>query len=254
VAGPAYAAGMREGDGQLQVRRAADRFRTRTDWLDSAHSFSFGPNYDPANVGHGRLMVNNHEVVHSGSGFDDHPHADAEIVTWVLSGSLVHTDSAGHRGLVRRGLAQRMSAGRGIVHAEVNDAYRLDPSAPRAPVEYVQMWVRPDEPGAEPSYQQADFDEAELERDWVAVASGHQDALVRIGSSATLWVIRLAPGVSRIVPGGDAVHLYLAAGGCTVEEAGPLVAGDAVRFTGHDPVRVTGGFRTAELLCWQMSR
>ena len=80
-------------------------------------------------------------------GYDDHPHRDSEIVTWVLSGSPAASDSRGHRGLVYPRLAQRMSAGTGIVHAERNDGYRLDPDQPAEPVHFVQMWLRPDVPG-----------------------------------------------------------------------------------------------------------
>lgn len=238
-----------------QVRRAASRFRTDTDWLSSAHSFSFGPHYDPDDVGHGRLMVSNHEILRSGSGFDDHPHADAEIVTWMLSGSLVHTDSAGRTGVVHRGLAQRMSAGSGIVHAEVNDGYRIDPSLPSAPAEYVQMWVRPDVSGGEPSYQQAGYDEVDLTAGWVAIASGSESsALVRIGAQATLWVTRLDTGTSRTLPTGADVHLYLARGSVELEGAAVLLAGDAVRFHRPDPVTITAAADPAEVLVWQMDR
>ena len=80
----------------------------------------------------------------------------------MLSGSLVHEDSRGNTGIVHRGLAQRMSAGSGIVHAERNDAFRLDPAAPAEPVHFVQMWVRPDEPGGRPSYQQRHLDVGDL--------------------------------------------------------------------------------------------
>ena len=71
----------------LDVRRAADRFHTRIAWLDSHHSFSFSRHYDPSNMGHGLLLVNNDDVVRAGSGFDTHPHQDMEIVTWVLEAS-----------------------------------------------------------------------------------------------------------------------------------------------------------------------
>ena len=84
---------------------------TRADWATTRHSFSFGEHYDPDNVAFGPVLVNNDDYVRSGAGYADHPHADAEIVTWVLSGSLVHADSTGHRGIVYPGLAQRMSAG-----------------------------------------------------------------------------------------------------------------------------------------------
>ena len=72
----------------IDVRRAADRFHTEIGWLDSYHSFSFSNHYDPNNVGHGQLIVNNDDVVRAGTGFGTHPHRDMEIVTWVLSGEL----------------------------------------------------------------------------------------------------------------------------------------------------------------------
>src|SRR5919202_2394916 len=112
----------------VDVRRAADRDRTRLPWLDSHHSFSFGPHYDPHNTHHGLLLVNNDDKVRAGTGFETHPHRDMEIVTWVLRGSLVHQDSEGNTGVIYPGLAQRMSAGTGILHSEKNDAWRLDGS------------------------------------------------------------------------------------------------------------------------------
>jgi redox-sensitive bicupin YhaK (pirin superfamily) len=127
---------------QVDVRRAADRAATRLGWLDSKHSFSFGRRYDPANTHHGLLLVNNDDTVKPGTGFETHPHRDMEIVTWVLQGSLVHQDSEGHTGVIYPGLAQRMSAGTGILHSEKNDSWRLaDPDQPGAvhtnPVHFV---------------------------------------------------------------------------------------------------------------------
>ena len=101
----------------MDVRRAEDRYLTSVDWLDSQHSFSFGSHYDPANTHHGLLLVNNDDMVAPGTGFETHPHRDMEIVTWVLDGSLVHQDSDGHSGVIYPGLAQRMSAGTGILHS-----------------------------------------------------------------------------------------------------------------------------------------
>src|SRR5919107_462725 len=160
----------------IEVRRAGSRFRTVTEGIDTRHSFSFGAHYDPGNVGFGPLLVHNDDRVRSGAGY---PHADAEILTWVLDGSLVHEDSTGHRGLVTPGLAQRLSAGAGVVHAERNDAYRTDPSAPAVPVRFVQMWLRPDAPGTPPAYAARAVDLGDLAGDWRPVASGdHPDAAV----------------------------------------------------------------------------
>ena len=107
------------------IQRASDRFATEVSWLDSHHCFSFGPHYDPTNTHFGLLLVSNDDVVAAGTGFDTHPHRDMEIVTWVLSGSLVHQDSEGNNGVIYPGLAQRMSAGRGILHSEKNDSWRV---------------------------------------------------------------------------------------------------------------------------------
>ena len=104
----------------VDVRRADERFHTRIGWLDSHHSFSFVHHYDPANTHHGLLLVSNDDIVRAGTGFRTHPHQDMEIVTWVLAGELEHKDSEGNTGIIYPGLAQRMSAGTGIWHSEMN--------------------------------------------------------------------------------------------------------------------------------------
>src|SRR5260221_9162417 len=104
----------------IDFRRADTRFRTSLDWLDSRHSFSFGRHYDPANTHHGLLLVSNDDRVRPASGFGRHAHHDMEIVTWVLAGRLEHEDSEGNRSVLYPGLAQRMSAGTGIEHSEMN--------------------------------------------------------------------------------------------------------------------------------------
>ncbi|MBO0812572.1 MAG: pirin family protein [Microlunatus sp.] len=246
----------------IEIRRADGRFETRTDWLRSRSSFSFGPHYDPADVGFGPLIVHNHELVAAGTGFDTHPHADAEIVTWVLSGALVHEDSRGHSGIVHPGLAQRMSAGSGILHSERNDAYRgtdgwrVEPERVVEPADYVQMWLRPDTSGLDPSYQQRELDLRDLAAGWLPVASGSDpEAAIAIDSAgSTFWTTVLAPGEGRTLPAAGAlVHLYVARGAVEVEEVGGLAAGDAVRFTGAEPLRITAS-ADAELLVWEMGR
>jgi redox-sensitive bicupin YhaK (pirin superfamily) len=241
-------------DPVLQLRRASERFRTAGGGIDTRHGFSCGAHYDPDRVGHGPLLVLNEESLLAGRGFDDHPHADAEIVTWVLSGSLVHADSRGHAGLVVPGLAQRMSAGTGIVHAERNDAFRTDPSRPAEPAHFVQMWLRPDVAGSAPGYAQRELDLAELGRGWRPVASGSDpDAAVSLGSAgSTLWVTVLDAGVRRELPTGPLAHLYVARGAVDVESVGPMAAGDTLELTGEAALGVTGHVE-AELLLWTMA-
>ncbi len=105
---------------QMEVRRATERFATRMGWLDSRHCFSFGHHFDPANTHFGLLVVSNDDVVKPGTGFSTHPHRDMEIITWVLDGELEHKDSTGNTGIIVPGDAQRMTAGRGILHSEIN--------------------------------------------------------------------------------------------------------------------------------------
>jgi quercetin 2,3-dioxygenase len=238
---------------RIELRRAADRFVTSVDGIVSRHSFSYGRHYDPGNVAHGTLLVNNEESLAVDAGFGQHPHADAEIVTWLLAGSLVHEDSRGHSGVIYPGLAQRMSAGSGILHAERNDAYRIDPARSPEPARFIQMWLRPDEPGLPPSYEQRPVDIADLHQGWVPIASGrHPDAAVQLGSAtATLWVTRLDPGALRTLPEAGHVHAFVTAGQVSVEGVGEIATGDALRLTGPAALRVTGQV-AGELLVWTM--
>lgn len=240
----------------VDVRRAGDRFRTGMSWLESRHSFSFGQHYDPANTSHGLLLVHNDDRVQAGTGFETHPHRDMEIVTWVMQGSLVHQDSTGHSGLIYPGLAQRMSAGSGILHSEKNDAHRLE--ADRAPeqVHFVQMWVVPDESGIPPGYEQLEIDDQLLAGNLVPVASGmarHDGAAaIRIKNRyAALHAARLQPGQSVQLPEAPFLHLFVPRGAVSLEGAGALDAGDSVRFTSTGGQRVTAT-APAEILLWEM--
>jgi quercetin 2,3-dioxygenase len=238
----------------VDVRRAADRFATRMDWLDSRHSFSFGRHYDPANTSHGLLLVNNDDVVSPGSGFETHPHRDMEIVTWVLRGSLVHQDSTGHSGVIHPGLAQRMSAGTGILHSEKNDAWRLGGERHDEPVHFVQMWVVPDETGIRPGYEQLELGDELLRGGLVPVASGmpgHDAAIGIRNRRAALHAARLEPGQSVQLPDAPFLHLFVPRGEVDLEAAGALAEGDAVRLTAMGGLRVAAA-TAAEVLVWEM--
>ena len=230
-----------------EIRRAANRAVTTTPWLTSRHSFSFGDHYDPDNTHYGLLLVNNDDIVSPGTGFDTHPHRDMEIVTWVLRGELSHCDSTGNRGVIYPGLAQRMSAGSGILHSERNDS-------PTEPVHFVQMWVVPDESGIDPSYQQHEIDQKLLDGNVVTIASGmpaHDAAITLHNRNTALHGTRLRPGAAVSLPPAPYLHLFLARGRVSVEGVGELNEGDAVRFTEADGRRAAAS-EAAELLIWEM--
>ncbi len=111
------------------------------------------------------------------------------------------------------------------------------------PVHFVQMWVVPDEDGIEPGYAQREIDAELLSGALVPVASGmpqHGDSAIRIANRyATLHAARLEPGQSVTLPDAPYLHLFVARGDVTLEGAGALAAGDAVRFTATGGQRVT---------------
>ena len=241
----------------VDIRHATDRAATNIGWLDSKHSFSFGGHYDPANTHHGLLLVNNDDIVKPGKGFDTHPHRDMEIVTWVLRGSLVHQDSTGHSGVIYPGLAQRMSAGSGILHSEKNDSWTLTGGQSHTdPVHFVQMWVVPDESGGAPGYQQLEIGDELLSGGLVTIASGmprhkNRTAISIRNRYAALHGARLQPGDSVQLPEAPYLHLFVPRGEVHLEGAGELHEGDAVRFTASGGQRLTAT-EPSEILVWEM--
>jgi len=230
---------------EIDIRRAEERFTTTNDWLDSKHSFSFGPHYHPSNTHHGLLLVHNDDVVRAGTGFGTHPHRDMEIVTWVLSGELEHKDSEGNHGVIYPGLAQRMSAGTGIRHSERNPDAGAD-------VHFLQMWVPPDTDGIAPGYEQLDIS-AELESgELVPIASGkqHESAITIHQRGAVLWGAQLIAGKRIDVPDDRHVHVFVACGSGELDPGGTLLTGDAARLTEVDGLGFTAGPDGAEVLIW----
>lgn len=229
----------------IDIRRADERFTTKIDWLDSKHSFSFGPHYDPANTGHGLLLVNNDDVVRAGTGFGTHGHRNMEIVTWVLSGELEHKDSEGNHGVIYPGLAQRMSAGAGIRHSEHNPNATTD-------VHFLQMWVPPDTTGIRPGYEQLDIGAEIKSGELVPIASGkqHDSAITIHQRDAVLWGSQLAAGKRIHVPDDRHVHVFVARGSGRLDPGGDLSTGDAARLVEADGLGFTAGSDGAEVLIW----
>lgn len=124
------------------------RGRTRIDWLDSAHTFSFGGFNDPERMQFGPLRVINDDRVSAGAGFPSHPHRDMEIISFVLDGQLAHKDSLGNGDTLEPGDVQYMSAGTGVIHSEFNPSEK-------GGTHFLQVWMLPDAPGYEPRYEKA---------------------------------------------------------------------------------------------------
>lgn len=226
---------------RVDVQPAATRFVTATDWVESRHSFSYGPHYDPANVGFGLLVAHNDDSLQPGGGFSEHPHRGVDIVTWVVAGALSHSDDVGGSGFVTPGIAQLLSAGRGVRHSEVN--------AGDGVARCVQMWVSSDDDGG-PAYSSAAAPAGVGA--FTVVASGRSDdAPLRLRQpAAELCAATLPAGAKTPLPLAKFVHLFVVEGGVLLDDV-PLLAGDAARITDGGPLPVTAT-ADAQLLAWAM--
>ena len=167
----------------ISLRPSRERGHANHGWLDSWHSFSFAEHYQPDRLGFRALRVINDDRVQPARGFGSHAHHDMEIITYVLSGELAHKDNMGNGSIIRPGEVQRMSAGTGVVHSEMN------PSRTQ-PVHFLQIWIVPDRAGRRPGYEQKTFSVEDRRGKLRLVASPdgrdasvtiHQDALVHVG-------------------------------------------------------------------------
>ena len=148
----------------ITVRKAEDRGHFNHGWLDTYHTFSFADYYDPNFMGFRDLRVINEDRVQPGRGFGTHGHRDMEIITYILEGELAHRDSMGTGSVIRPGEVQRMSAGTGVMHSEMNPS-------PEKPVHLLQIWILPEREGIKPGYEQKTFPETERQGRLRLVAS-----------------------------------------------------------------------------------
>jgi redox-sensitive bicupin YhaK (pirin superfamily) len=170
----------------LVFRPAAERFHSQLDWLDSWHTFSFSSHYDPDWMGFGPLRVINDDTIAAGRGFGMHPHRDMEIITVMVEGQLNHRDSMGHAEVLRAGEVQRMSAGTGVVHSEVNEGSQA--------CRLLQIWIEPSSSGIDPAYEQKPF---AFGSDWTALLDPERrDGAMAIHRPVRLWRGRPGSGES----------------------------------------------------------
>jgi quercetin 2,3-dioxygenase len=223
----------------VDIRRSSSRFTERESGRFTQHGFSFGAHYDPGWLSFGPMVCHDDHLLGSGRGFAEHPHSDLEIVTYVVEGSLVHTDSLGTSATLQSGDVAVLSAGSGVRHSEL--------ASPDARARFVQVWLRPDEVGAEPAYARTSTADAQPGTGLVTVPV---DVAV---AGATFVVARLDPNERLTLPGGGRLHAYVATGALLRSSlAEPLQAGDAYCFVDEPDHEVTAGVPT-ELLVWRFA-
>lgn len=136
------------------IHKAETRGFANHGWLKSYHTFSFASYQDSERMNFGMLRVLNDDVVDSKMGFGTHPHKNMEIISIPLKGALSHKDSMGNKRAIEVGEVQVMSAGTGLTHSEFNDSKTDD-------VNFLQLWVIPEEVDVTPNYEQRKFDVSE---------------------------------------------------------------------------------------------
>ena len=119
-------------------------------WLKSYHTFSFANYYNPNRMQFGALRVLNDDIVQPKMGFGTHPHQNMEIISIPLKGALSHKDSMGNKRAIEVNEVQVMSAGTGLTHSEFNDSKTEE-------VNFLQLWIIPEEMNATPNYEQRKF-------------------------------------------------------------------------------------------------
>jgi hypothetical protein len=220
-------------DAMKITKRAAEaRGRTRLDWLDSWHTFSFGDYHDPAHMGFRALRVINDDVVEPGKGFGQHPHRDAEILTYVLEGRLQHRDSMGNGSVIEAGDLQYMSAGDGVTHSEFN------PSRDER-VHLLQIWILPDRSGGAPRYAEKPLGAAKPNALTLVFAGKPRDGAIGIRADADVYIGKLDAGqrVAHRPARNRGVWLHVIAGSVTAagETLGP---GDGAAIEDADAIEI----------------
>lgn len=231
----------------LALRRSEERGKANFGWLDSRHSFSFGHYHDPRYMGFGPLRVINEDRVAPGGGFPTHPHADMEIISYVLDGALEHKDSIGTGSVIRPGDVQRMSAGSGIRHSEFN-------ASKSEPVHFLQIWIIPEKRGIAPSYEQKSF-AAEDKRGKLRLVGSRdgRDGSVTIHQDVDLYATLVSPGetVTHEIAAERLGWVQVATGEVRLNGE-DLRPGDGVAVGGGGPL-VIEGITDAEVLVFDMT-
>jgi len=230
----------------IRVRKSADRGHADHGWLESYHTFSFADYQDPLQTGFRSLRVINEDRVQPGMGFGMHGHRDMEIISYVLEGSLEHSDSLGNGAVLRPGEFQRISAGTGVLHSEFN------PSATE-PVHFYQIWLLPRSRGLQPSYEQKVFSGEEKRGNLRLVASPdgavgsltiHQDVTIYLS------ILNRGESVNHSLAAGRHAWLQVLRGAVSVEDV-LLETGDAVAVSEACGLGIVGE-RSAEVMLFDL--
>jgi hypothetical protein len=232
----------------ITIRPSEERGYANHGWLDTHYTFSFSDYYDPKHMGFRDLRVINEDVVSAGRGFGMHPHRDMEILTYIIDGELNHRDSMGRGAAIKRNDVQRMSAGTGVMHSEVNQS--------KQPVHLLQIWILPEAEGLKPSYEDRTFSPEQKQNQLRLIASHDgRDGSTAINQDASVYASLLDGGKSvelALKPGRHA-WVQLISGELDVNGS-KLEPGDGAAISSESELKITStGDGTAEFLLFDLA-
>jgi len=223
------------------VRRSDERGQFDHGWLKTWHSFSFAEYRDRRFVGLDTLRVINQDIVAPGRGFMPHGHQDMEIITYVIRGAVEHEDSMGNKERVPAGDVQRMTAGTGVRHSEVNPSADED-------LELLQIWILPEKEGLEPGYEQRSFPQSG-EGLTLIVSPDGRDGSLTIHQDAEIHAARLHDGdsVEFDLRAGRSAWVQLVHGELQVDGV-TLAPGDGLAVADREQLKLQASGDTEFLL------
>jgi redox-sensitive bicupin YhaK (pirin superfamily) len=230
----------------ITTRSSEARGHANHGWLDSHHTFSFADYYDPQQMGFRDLRVINEDRVAPHTGFGTHGHRDMEIVSYVLAGEIEHKDSMGTHGVLRPGEVQRMTAGTGVRHSELNPSDQT--------LHFLQIWILPEREGIKPDYEQKAFSEAERRGRFRLVCSPRgDDGSLHINQDVKIWATLLGQGEKAELALEPGRHgwVQLARGAGTLNGV-HLKAGDGAAIS-HEPRLVLEASQPIEALLFDLA-
>lgn len=231
----------------IGIRKANERYSTQTDWLDSRHTFSFGNVGERRFMGFRKLRILNEDRIAPAAGFGMHAHQDMEIVSYVLEGALSHRDSLGGGSTLRPGEIQRMTAGSGIRHSEMN-------ASESDPVHFMQIWMLPERCRLVPGYQQQGMPAVTCpgQLDLIASRDG-RDGSVLIHQDIDMYraTLRDGAGIKLPLAPGRYAWVQVVRGSGTVNDL-YMDAGDGAAVSSETELKLSGR-PCAEMLVFDLA-
>jgi redox-sensitive bicupin YhaK (pirin superfamily) len=233
----------------ITIRPSQERGHANHGWLDTHFSFSFADYYDPKHMGFRDLRVINEDLVSAGKGFGMHPHRDMEILTYIIEGELSHRDSMGRGATIRQNDVQRMSAGTGLMHSEVNQSSK--------PVHLLQIWLLPEAEGLKPSYEDRSFSAEEKQNRLRLIASHDgREGSTTINQDASVYASLLDSGktLELALKSGRHAWVQLVRGELDVNGT-KLAKGDGAAISGESKLQLSSasGSGQAEFLLFDLA-